>query len=79
MARTVWRVNGGQAAINAATASIRHPPLAKDRINLVVDSLSTLPAEDQIQFAKNLEMLIHNLLLRVAASRGSSKMRNISP
>ena len=48
-------------------------------MNLVVESLSTLPAEDQIQFAKSLEMLFHNLLLRVAASRGSGKKGNNSP
>ena len=47
--------------------------LAKDPLNLLVDALSALPAEDQLQFAEHLEKLFQYVLSQVAMSRDSGK------
>ena len=64
------RMDGDQRSYRVDLTPAGQQLLAEDPINLLVESLSTLPAKDQVQFAKSLETLFHNLLLRVAASRG---------
>lgn len=47
--------------------------LAKDPINLLTNALSTLPPEDQLQFAGHLEKLLEAVMSQAAAARGVEK------
>ncbi len=67
------KVDGDQRSYRVDLTPSGRRLLAKDPLNLVVDALSALPTEDQLQFAEHLEKLFQNVLSQVAASRGSDK------
>ena len=69
-------MDGDQRSYRIDLTPASHQLLAKDPLNLVIDALSMLPAEEQLQFAKSLDMLFHSVLSQVAASRGSGKMES---
>lgn len=73
------KADGDQRSYRLDLTPAGHRLLADDPLNLVVDALSSLPAKEQLQFAKGLEMLFHSVLSQVAASRGSGKQGNNSP